>query len=425
MMAYFYQASTILQIILLVISQFAMISLAAGFILLFKRRCKLSKMIGMGAVLLLDITLYILMQLDSRITGAGQGLHLSIPYLVLLVVTLLNFALGIWLILSETKYRKTINNTSIREAFDNLPTGVCFFNKRGLPVLCNYAMQRFSFAVCGEDIQYVTDLSRCFAEDFTPPTDAKKDGNVFVFPNGRAWHLERRAMTDEHGKHYQQYTASDVTDLYENRVELQEETEQLRRVQAALQALSANVVAVTREEEILNTKMRVHDEMGRCLLAAQKYLRADSNEIIPDSVALAWQRAVSMIKYNNESADEDMLLQIRETCKFVKLGFVQTGELPKEETAAYILTCAVRECVTNAVRYAEATELYADFSETEDEATVVVYNNGKRPEGEIVEGGGLSTLRRRVERAGGSMVVQSRPRFKLTVTIAKGGIGVS
>jgi len=41
-----------------------------------------------------------------------------------------------------------------------------------------------------------------------------------------------------------------------------------------------------------------------------------------------------------------------------------------------------------------------------------------------VEGGGLSTLRRRVERAGGTMTVQSFPQFKLTVTIPKEKEGV-
>ena len=131
-----------------------------------------------------------------------------------------------------------------------------------------------------------------------------------------------------------------------------------------------------------------------------------------------------MLKHNNETADEDMLSQVRKTCESVKLGFVQVGKLPKEESTAYLLTCAVRECVTNAVRYAGASELYADFTETEADATVVVYNDGKQPEGEIAEGGGLSTLRRRVERAGGSMTVQSFPEFKLSVTVPKGKEGV-
>jgi signal transduction histidine kinase len=131
-----------------------------------------------------------------------------------------------------------------------------------------------------------------------------------------------------------------------------------------------------------------------------------------------------MLKYNNETCDEDMLSQIRQTCESVRLGFNQIGTLPKDEEAAYILTCAVRECVTNAVRYAGSKELYAEFSETEGLATVCVTNDGKQPEREIVEGGGLSTLRRRVERAGGTMVVQSLPKFKLIITVPKGKVCV-
>ena len=423
-MTCFYQISSVWQSILLVISQFAVIFLATGFILLLKRKCKLPKMIGIGSLLLIDVVLYVIMQLDSRMTGAEQGLHLHIPYAVLMSVTLLTIAIGVWMVLSETKNRKKINNTSIKESFNTLPTGVCFFNEAGLPVLCNNAMQRFSFAVCGKDVQFITDLEGCLADDFVPATDARKDGKVFVLPDGRALHLEKRTFTHESGNTYTQYIATDITKLHENRVELQEENARLRRVQTDLQALSANVMTVTREEEILNAKMRVHDEMGRCLIEARKYLREGSEERIPDSVVASWQRAVSMLKYNNDIPDEDMLSQVRKTCESVKLGFIQTGELPKEENAAYILTCTVRECVTNAVRYASATELYADFTETESDAAVSVTNNGKAPDSEIVEGGGLSTLRRRVERAGGTMVVQSRPRFQLTVTVPKGKEGV-
>ena len=107
---------------------------------------------------------------------------------------------------------------------------------------------------------------------------------------------------------------------------------------------------------------------------------------------------------------------------FKALEFIIYDDGSDEESAAYILTCAVRECVTNAVRYAGATQLYAEFNETGSESTVTVTNNGRQPDSEIVEGGGLSTLRRRVERAGGTMTVQSRPRFQLTVIVSKEGV---
>lgn len=422
MMKHFCEVSSVWQGVLLVLSLITVITLTGCCVLSFRHRYNTKKQFGMGAVLLLNAALYVLMQVDSSITGAEHILHL--PYVLAFAATVVSLTLAVRSILRETKNRKTINNTSIKESFDNLPTGVCFFNEAGLPALCNRAMHRFSFAVSGKDVQFITDFGDLLNEDFEPIDGVIKDGKVFTVSDGRAWQLEKRTVTDENGGIYTQFVALDVTDLQRNRVELTEENNQLRHTQTELKKLSANVVTVTREEEILNTKMRVHDEMGRCLIAAQKYLQEGSNESIPDSVAIAWQRAVSMIKYNNETADEDMLSQIRKTCKTIKLCFVQMGKLPKEESAAYLLTCAVRECVTNAVRYAEATELYADFTETEADATVVVYNDGKQPEGEIMEGGGLSTLRRRVERAGGSMTVQSRPRFKLTVTVPKGKEGV-
>lgn len=415
MMRYFCEVGIIWQVILLVLSLITVITLTGGCALTFRQRHSGRKQFTMGAVLLLNAVLYVLMQVDSRITGATHRTHL--PYVALLGVTAASFGFSVWFFLRETKNRKTINHTSIKEAFDNLPMGVCFFNESGLPVLCNRAMYRFSFAVSGKDVQFVTDLGDLLLEAFIPINGAGKDGKVFTVPDGSAWQLEKRTVTDEYGGIYTQFIALDVTDLQRNRVELTEENNQLRRTQAELKKLSANVVTVTREEEILNTKMRVHDEMGKSLLATQQYLKDDTVSTLPDAIVSSWKRAVSMLKFSNESREENMMQEIYKTCAFVKMDFIQTGRLPDNERTAYLLTCAVRECVTNAVRYADATALYVDFSETADTASVVITNNGNIPEGEIKEGGGLSTLRRRIEREGGSMKIQAQPEFRLTVTI--------
>lgn len=419
-MIYYCDVASLWQVVLLVLSLLAAITLASCCVLCIRRRNSLGELLCTGAVLLFNLALYVPMQIGSRITAEDPVLLLKLPYGLLLLVTLLSLGFAVWMILNETNNRKTINNSSIKEAFDNLPTGMCFFNEVGLPVLCNRAMHRFSFEICGRDVQFISDL-----QDFVPIEGVVQDGKTFVLPNGRAWNLEKRSFTHKNESVYTQFVALDVTDLYRSRAALAEENAQLRRVQADLKQLSANVVAVTREEEILNTKMRIHDEMGRCLVAARKYLREDNCANIPEDVVRAWQRSVSMLKFNNDSAEEDMLLEIRKTCESLNMRFVQRGELPEDKRAAYILTCAVRECVTNAVRYADASELYAEFAENAGSATVAVSNNGKEPDGEIVEGGGLSTLRRRVERAGGSMVVQSLPEFQLTVTVPKEMEGVS
>ena len=423
-MMYFYEIGSFFQILILIVSLFTVIVLAVGMIFLHKRKSKLLTQAVMFIALLINMVLYVLMQLDNRLVSPDRDIQLPIPYIVLLLVISVSLVFFAWALLNETKNRKTINQRSIKESFDNLPTGVCYFNEAGLPVLCNQMMYRFSFAVCGKDVQYITDLESCLSEDFISSTGANKEGNIFVLSDGSAWQLEKRSINHENGDVYTQYIAADVTDLHKNHVELMQENAQLRKVQVELKKLSANVVTVTREEEILNTKMRVHDEMGRCLITAQKYLQEESENSIPDSVAQSWKRAVSMVKYNNDIPNEDMLSQIRKACESVKLTFVQKGNLPQNEKVAYIFTCAIRECVTNAVRYAGADALYATFNENENESMVTVTNSGTQPKKEIVEGGGLSTLRRRVERAGGLMQIQSEPQFKLTVTIPKEKEGV-
>ena len=420
----FYETGSLWQIILLILSIIAMMSLIGCMIINFRSRNSIRKLVEIFFVLMVNAILYVIMQVDSRITGADQPLPLKIPYIVFLVAVSMSLAYAVDIILRETKNRDTINTTSIKEAFDNLPAGICFFNSEGLSVLCNRAMHRFAFEVCGHDVQYITDLQKCMEKDFIPMEGVTKQGKAFIFPDGKVYQLDNRVDTYKDEGEYTEFIVMDITDLHRKSIELTDETNQLRRAQEELKRLSANVVAITREEEILNTKIRVHDEMGRCLIEARKYLSENDNEDIPESVVKSWSRAVSMLKYNNEPEDEDMLSQIRQTCEAVGLTFKQTGELPKDEEAAYILTCAVRECLTNAVRYAGANELYADFSESESFAQVSITNNGKQPDNEIIEGGGLSNLRRRVERAGGTMIVKSNPRFRLTVTLAKRKEGV-
>ena len=60
-------------------------------------------------------------------------------------------------------------------------------------------------------------------------------------------------------------------------------------------------------------------------------------------------------------------------------------------------------------------------SDEEKFFTARLSNNGRPPQSEIVEGGGLSSLRSMTEMASGSMRVESTPRFMLTVNVPKGG----
>lgn len=93
---------------------------------------------------------------------------------------------------------------------------------------------------------------------------------------------------------------------------------------------------------------------------------------------------------------------------------------PKGSVAEKILANAVFECITNTARHADGDELYITISDEGAFFTARIGNNGRPPKAEIVEGGGLSSLRRITEMAGGSMKTESFPRFLLSVSIPKG-----
>ena len=82
-----------------------------------------------------------------------------------------------------------------------------------------------------------------------------------------------------------------------------------------------------------------------------------------------------------------------------------------------MLTAAVRECMTNSVRHAGATELRVVISCDGTAATAVITDNGKAPPSEITEGGGLSSLRAKVEKHGGTMKIRSGSGVELTVSV--------
>lgn len=55
----------------------------------------------------------------------------------------------------------------------------------------------------------------------------------------------------------------------------------------------------------------------------------------------------------------------------------------------------------------------------DDAITVVFTNNGNPPESEIVEKGGLATLRSMVEAAGGTMEIGTENGFELRISLSK------
>lgn len=161
--------------------------------------------------------------------------------------------------------RKKLGLFSIKEAFDNLPCGVAFFNHKGLPVLCNKRMQELSFEIYGKDLQSVFEL-----EEGIESLSVKGQKDVFAVGNG-VYRYERKQSRGEDGERTQ-IVIFDVTDLKEKQNQLLQRKKELQEIKAHLRELSKKIYDIVREEETLALKIKLHDDLGKGILLAKKRL---------------------------------------------------------------------------------------------------------------------------------------------------------
>lgn len=238
---------------------------------------------------------------------------------------------------------------------------------------------------------------------------------IYLFPDGKAWSYRENEVTDRKGKAYTEAIFLDITKKYEEKINLTKQTEQLKEIAKELRYLSDNVLILTREREVLAAKTKLHDQMGAGLTAIRQSLTQE-NADDKEAVRL-FRHAVNAIwndnQYPLEEGDFERFLQ---DAKTLGVEVVCVGDLSESEELASICILAMRECLTNGVCHAGATELSIKMQNENHQYSICITNNGAAPDKEIVPKGGLYNISRHVFDYGGEMRIQSFPYFALTIT---------
>ena len=310
----------------------------------------------------------------------------------------------------------------IKESFDNLPIGICFFDSRGLIRLINKQMLSIGCVLLDGGFQTLWELRAALLSPPDCVSVLDEKNTLFRFPGNVILRYEEKQITDGRNNRFTQATFSDVSELASRQKELKEENERLENANRRAKQLYDNMAGIVREEEILSMKMRVHDDIGHSILAARKALLSDASLEEIRSSASIWERSIELLYHANNMPDEtDDLEYAKERAAALGVSVITGGDFPTDRAARRIFTLAVRECVTNCVRHAGGNKVFA-FSSVEDGNHILkITNNGAPPEGEVIEGGGLSALRRRIEKSGGTMEIKSFPFFELCVTLRRTG----
>lgn len=174
-----------------------------------------------------------------------------------------------------------------------------------------------------------------------------------------------------------------------------------------------------RERENLTFKMKIHDDIGRSLAVMRRAVAGETLGSDIESQVKTLSLAAGTLVYTPKVGSDDsydiLLTEASELSVEIKLD----GMLPIEPLIYELTMNAIKECVTNCVRHAHGSMVFVRICGIRGGYTVTITNDGERPGGRIVLGGGLSNLRRRIVNAGGEMLISHYPEFMLRLTFIR------
>lgn len=327
---------------------------------------------------------------------------------------------------NEYKWQKNnITFLSIKESMDHLPTGLCFSKPNGVVLMANHKMNTLCHRIVGVELQNAENFWRILSDRNElngieriscgkTPVLRLSDGTVSTF---------QRKMITVDGEPVVQITGTDTTELQQLSDKLKQQNIELKKMNVRLRNYGESIDELTRKQEWLDTKMRIHGELGQALLATRRLLaKPDSTESEAKTLLMQWSRNIAVLRQRVVPEKNDNVLnEMYEVAESAGIKIILAGKFPTDRKAKTLLVSVAAEALTNAVKYADADKLNIHITEYETYYTAEFTNNGKKPEKTITEGGGLGTLRKRIENTGGTMSISSQPRFILTVTISKRG----
>ena len=333
------------------------------------------------------------------------------PWLWSVCGELIGFAVLILLFRGNLSYRKEhLTPDAIRQTVDLLPAGICISDDTGNVLLSNLKMDM----ICRELTGHLLSDANRFAAQIE--ADGEEQNNRFFvkLQSGTVYQFEQSALT-ERGREYNCLTAIDVTERYRVTEELKAKNAHLQEIKRRMQAVSdlSGDMFVAQEEAA--ARAALHNQLGQVLLMGRHYLKHPDDTDANLVYITTTQMNSFLLGEYKEPADEqnDMLTEVLWITQSIGVTVDINGSLPEQASARTILAHAIQECAANTVKHAGGDRLNVTLGENE----IVITNNGKPPKGEIAESGGLLSLRRSVEEAGGTMTTQSRPLFCLTIEL--------
>lgn len=314
--------------------------------------------------------------------------------------------------------RNTMGHNAIKESLDNLPDGLCFSKLDGTPLLVNRTMQAISYEVFGKWL--VNDLACKVAVQenrITPNAGVLQRTPLVIETRHKVWLIQAL----EHEK-VRETLAYDISPEWAILREIQKKNAEIQALNAWLKDYHQKVTAYTRQKEILQAKINIHDKIGQSLIYFKHYLaKEDKSEADRKSLIQLWTESLLVLESKEEKpqmhSSWDRLLA---TARAIGVEIQVEGKLHQRDTDLAILVSIVHEALNNAIRHGQTKHVGINLQEDTIKYYCQISNDGQLSPEVITEKGGLKNMRERLKHLGGDLSIITRPHFELVVNWPKG-----
>lgn len=312
-----------------------------------------------------------------------------------------------------------ISYISVKEAIDNMHTGLLFFRPEGDILLYNRRMDVLALQMTGQSLRDGKEFQQ-FLEYGSPYGECMQEvlggQKVFRLSDSSVWSfschdipMRRRTLL--------LLIADDVTERWNAVTLLAHQNQVLEKRGQELRHTIEHLQAICEAEEITRSKERVHDLLGQRISLLLRTLRED--QLLDKTLMTDFVRSLPTALREDRIPEPAHRLEIlKETFRSMEVFVEIQGELPKDVRVADSFAEIAVECVTNAVRHGYATCVQFHFFQN-DCWRMTVTDNGIPPSGPIREGGGISGMRRRISQLGGMLELYTVPRFSIQIFVPK------
>ncbi len=399
------------------------ILIAILFVMSIAERLSKTYVLVSGTLLIVEYLSYRVLYKSYYRTGM-KGLPIlgeivvNIPAVPIIIITFLVAALVVsWILFFNRWNKNNVTLASVKDAINDMEAGIVCSNEMGVPVMVNTKMESLCEYITGKPLLNANYLWEALTgNDLREGCEVIDQGDTLLLqiPSGRVFRLKRRQIRVDEVL-LNELFATEITNLYKASMELREGNERLEGMNNRMRNLNDTITRVTIEREVLGLKIKVHDNLGRSLLSAKRYLVSGEGNL--GEIIKGWRENTQLIDSDTENLKQDDYSLMFKTAKDVGVSIRVQGILPQDKKRKKIVATAMHECITNTIRHAGGDELYINIVRDKP-LTIEFTNNGKPPESKVrLTGGGLDMLRRMVRDYGGDARVESSPVFKLIVEL--------